>query len=91
MRNFEKLRVCKAKEQRIFEKIDIFLLHNIAFKVTYKEELFRKMILEIYTPGSGSGCGSKIKNFGSEDPDPDPIQNILDPQHCNSPMTFLYN
>ena len=56
-RNFEKLRVCLQKNKEYLKNI----LYNIAFKVTYKEKLSRKMILKIYTQGSGSDS----KYFGS--------------------------
>jgi hypothetical protein len=32
--------------------------------------------------GSGSGCESISQRHGSADPDPDPPQNVMDPQHC---------
>jgi hypothetical protein len=32
---------------------------------------------------SGSASGSISQRHGSADPDPDPHQNIMDPQHCN--------
>ncbi len=31
--------------------------------------------------GSGSRSGSISQRHGSEDPDPDPPQNVMDPQH----------
>jgi hypothetical protein len=33
------------------------------------------------TAGSGSESGSISQRHGSEDPDPDPPQNVMDPQH----------
>jgi hypothetical protein len=30
----------------------------------------------------GSGSGSICQRHGSSDPDPDPHQNVMDPQHC---------
>jgi hypothetical protein len=33
--------------------------------------------------GSESGSGSINQRHGSADPDPDPPQNVMDPQHCN--------
>ena len=30
----------------------------------------------------GSGSGSTIPECGSEDPDPDPLQNAMDPKRC---------
>ncbi len=33
---------------------------------------------------AGSGSGSIIQRHGSADPDPDPLQNVMDPQHCSS-------
>ncbi len=29
-----------------------------------------------------AGSGSISQRHGSEDPDPDPLQNVMDPQHC---------
>jgi hypothetical protein len=36
--------------------------------------------------GSGSeyGSGSISQRYGYADPDPDPYQNVMDPQHCFS-------
>jgi hypothetical protein len=31
---------------------------------------------------AGSGAGSVSQRYGSADPDPDPYQNVTDPQHC---------
>jgi hypothetical protein len=31
---------------------------------------------------AGSESGSISQRHGSEDPDPDPPQNVMDPQHC---------
>ena len=33
--------------------------------------------------GSESGSGSISQRYGSADPDPDPHQNVMDPQHCS--------
>jgi hypothetical protein len=33
--------------------------------------------------GSGSESGSISQRHGSADPDPDPPQNVMDPQHCS--------
>ncbi len=42
-----------------------------------------------WPPGSGSGLTSKrygsrsiSQRHGSSDPDPDPHQNVMDPEHC---------
>ncbi len=32
--------------------------------------------------GAESGSGSISQRHGSADPDPDPPQNVMDPQHC---------
>jgi hypothetical protein len=32
-----------------------------------------------------AGSGSISQRHGSADPDPDPRQNIMDPQHCLNP------
>jgi hypothetical protein len=32
----------------------------------------------------GSGSGSISQRHGSVDPDPDPHQNVMDPQHCST-------
>jgi hypothetical protein len=34
--------------------------------------------------GVGSGSGSISQRYGSEDTNPDPHQNVTDPQHCFS-------
>jgi hypothetical protein len=33
-----------------------------------------------------SGSGPVSQRYGSGDPDPDPHQNVTDPQHCLSPL-----
>jgi hypothetical protein len=40
-------------------------------------------------PGSGSGSesGSISQRHGSEDPDADPPQTVMDPQHCLAELT----
>jgi hypothetical protein len=40
----------------------------------------------------GVGSGSFIQRYGSGDPDPDPHQNVTDPQHCfdNSVMQIFH-
>jgi hypothetical protein len=37
---------------------------------------------KIAESGSESGSGSICQWHGSADPDPDPPQNVMDPQHC---------
>ena len=36
-----------------------------------------------------AGSGSISQRHGSEDPDPDPPQNVMDPQHCLVEVQFL--
>jgi hypothetical protein len=38
--------------------------------------------------GSGSAAGSISQWHGSADPDPDPHQNVMDPQHWAEPYVF---
>jgi hypothetical protein len=38
-------------------------------------------------PGSGSAPGSISQKHGSADPDPDPQQNVTDPQHWCKPIS----
>ena len=38
--------------------------------------------IQVPDPGSGSGSESISQKHGSEDPDADPHQNVMDPQHC---------
>ncbi len=41
-----------------------------------------RSVTKIAGSGSGSGSGSISQRHGSADPDLDPHQNIMDPQHC---------
>jgi hypothetical protein len=36
------------------------------------------------------GSGAISQRHGSADPDPDPPQNVLDPQHCLTRFSFFY-
>ncbi len=56
---------------------------------TLKKNLFMVSILIVNDEkiaGSGSASGSEFgsisQRHGSADPDPDPHQNVMDPQHC---------
>jgi hypothetical protein len=40
-------------------------------------------------PGSGSESGSISQRHGSADRDPDPPQNVMDPQHCCQVTKFV--
>jgi hypothetical protein len=35
-----------------------------------------------------AGSGSISQKHGSEDPDPDPPQNVMDPEHCLEPSNL---
>ncbi len=39
--------------------------------------------------GSESGSESISQRHGSADPDPDPLQNVMDPEHCNKVFKYL--
>jgi hypothetical protein len=39
--------------------------------------------------GSGSESGSISQRHGSADPDPDPHQNVMDPEHCTQHRALL--
>jgi hypothetical protein len=39
--------------------------------------------------GSESGSGSISQRHGSKDPDPDPPQNVMDPQHWPEPKEIF--
>jgi hypothetical protein len=39
--------------------------------------------------GSESGYGSISQRQGSADPDPDPLQNVMDLQHCKEEVNNL--
>jgi hypothetical protein len=41
-------------------------------------------------PLSESGSGSTIQRHGSADLDPDPHQNVMDPQHCVKQSSTLF-
>jgi hypothetical protein len=40
---------------------------------------------------AGSGSGLFSQRHGSEVPDPDPTQNIMDPQHCKKGREKTYS
>jgi hypothetical protein len=40
---------------------------------------------------SGTDSGSMSQKHGSEDPDPDPPQNVMDPEHCGEQKHFGFN
>jgi hypothetical protein len=40
--------------------------------------------------GSAPGSGSLTQWYGSADPDPDPYQNVMDPQHCYCAAKAFY-
>jgi hypothetical protein len=37
-----------------------------------------------------AGSGSISQRHGSEDPDPDPPQNVIDPQHCCTVLNYIW-
>jgi hypothetical protein len=41
--------------------------------------------------GSGYASGSISQRHGSADPDPDPLQNVMDPQHWSEPTQKTFN
>jgi hypothetical protein len=47
--------------------------------------------LKIAGSASGSESGSICQRHGSADPDPDPHQNGMDPQHCRKHLYFQLN
>ncbi len=44
-------------------------------------------MIKIEGSGSASGSGSRSIRHGSVDPDP--YQNVMDPQHCENPLKKL--
>jgi hypothetical protein len=38
-----------------------------------------------------AGSGSISQKYGSEDPDPDPPQNVMNPKHCFCEKSLFYN
>jgi hypothetical protein len=46
-------------------------------------------VTKIAGSGSEFGSGSINQKHGSEDLDPDPPQNVMDPEHCPNGSEFL--
>jgi hypothetical protein len=55
-------------------------------KVISRKNCVKRSITKIEGSGSGSEPGARSgsisQRHGSADPDPDPPQNVMDPQHC---------
>jgi hypothetical protein len=64
----------------------MYLQKVISRKTFLKTLVFFLASLRLMTKIAGSGCrsgsGSISQRHGSADPDPDPHQNVIDPQHC---------
>jgi hypothetical protein len=59
--------------------MQMYLQKVISRKNCVKNEFFA--LLLSMTKIAGSGSGSINKKHGSDDPDPDPPQNVMDPEH----------
>jgi hypothetical protein len=57
-------------------------LQKVISRKNYVKKLVFCWHLQRPDPGSGSGSESISQRHGSGDPDQDPHQNVMDPQHC---------
>jgi hypothetical protein len=53
------------------------------------KKLFQNKISFLLASQSKKIAGSISNRHGSADPDPDPHQNVMDPQHCNFGLLSL--
>jgi hypothetical protein len=61
-----------------------FLRLKMMCQWAYYEKKYKKFCVSLK---KGVGYGSICQRYGSGDQDPDPLQNVTDPQHCGGRYT----